>query len=239
MIRVEQLVYGTFPFTQGFTLVSRSEGITSEIAQQAVDACKSWGEILTPEFGGALFHVTGPAGTAEATDGAAGSVHLVGKVLRHGVDAGGRMAWFHQVLAIPHDDYLQGGADLFAYDDAGLFRDRWFEGDQCTALTIDAGMLPPPARSGPLAPAAQQRVAEVSAALAEGAGVRIVAQRATKAVRLLMRSALAALPAERRAEVSVATLAFRPVRRYDFWCLYEADGGEPQRVEDVVCRIER
>jgi hypothetical protein len=247
MIRVEQLVYGTFTFTQGFTLVSRSDGITAELAQQAVDACKSWGEILTPEFGGALYHVIARTGDdaasrddAHSGGGAGigaseGPTHLVGKVLRHGVDAGGRMAWFHQVLAIPHDDYLQGGADLFAYDDAGFFRDRWFEGDQCAALTIDAGML----RTAAAPSVAPDRVAAVSTALAEGASVRIVAQRATKAVRELMRGALATLPAERRAEVSVATLVYRPVRRYDLWCLYEAGGEEPQRVEDVVYRIER
>ncbi len=269
MIRVEQLVYGTFTFTQGFTLVSRSEGITPKLAQQAVEACKSWGEILTPDFGGALYHVAVPSGdagvggsvTPRGEDGAgaiprsddgAGTTHLVGKVLRQGVDAGGRMAWFHQLLTIPHNDYLEGGADPFAYEDAGFFRDRWFEGDQCAALTIDAKMLQPATSAGaaatagqgsnssePLSPAAQQQVAEVSAALGEGAAVRILASRVTKAVRRLMRGALSELPVERRSEISIATLAYRPVRRYDLWCLYEAGGGEPQRIADVVYRIEQ
>ena len=57
MINIEHLVYGTFAFTQGFTLVSASPGLPRPLSSKIVEVCKAWGEVHSPEFKHALYHV--------------------------------------------------------------------------------------------------------------------------------------------------------------------------------------
>ena len=229
MIRIEQLVYGTFSFTQGFTLVSTSEGIAGSTAHEIVEVCKSWGEILDPDFRSALFHV--PVADSEP-------LQLVGKVVRQGTDRGDRMAWYQQVLAIPRADYLRTGADCFTYDEAGFFKDRWFESDRCTTLEVEDQVLPRFERAT-IGPLEIPRLAELARALAGGAELRASAGRSTRAIAALFRKLLNLLPADLRRRVSLTTFAFRPVRRYDLWCIHEAGGGVPSQAQEVRIRPER
>ncbi|MCK4414902.1 MAG: hypothetical protein KAY32_15315 [Candidatus Eisenbacteria sp.] len=276
MIRVEQLVYGTFGFTQGFTLVSTSAGITPRLAHDAVVVCTGWGEILSPDFRSALYHVPllgdlEGAGSLDDSsdpdasrdpdalrdpdashgldrpdrpDGSDGPdegkalVHLVGKAIRQGTDRGDRMAWYHQVLALSHSDYLAAGADCFAFDAAGFFKERWFESDRCTALEVASDVLPRFERES-IAATDVPRIREVLAALAEGAEVRLPVGRATRAVRQLQRAVLISLPLRLRARLSLASFAYRPVRRYDFWSLHDQGGVAPATVGEVPVRRER
>jgi len=288
MIRIEQLVYGTFGFTQGFTLVSTSAGITSRLAHDAVAVCTGWGEILSPDFRSALYHVpllgdlegagslddssdpdasrdpgalrdldaSRDPGASRDPDVSHGSdrpdhpdgsdgdeegkalVHLVGKAIRQGTDRGDRMAWYHQVLALSHSDYLAAGADCFAFDAAGFFKERWFESDRCTALAVAPDVLPRFERES-IAAADVPRIREVLAALAEGAEVRLPVGRATRAVRHLQRAVVMSLPLRLRARLSLASFAYRPVRRYDFWSLHDQGGVAPATVGEVPVRRER
>jgi hypothetical protein len=224
MIRVEQLVYGTFQFTRGFSLVAASPGLDSDLSHQVVDVCRSWGEILSSGFRNSLYHVPLPAGAAP--------LHLVGKVIRQGTDHGGRMAWYQQVLTVGHEDYVTVGADPFAFDEAGFFRDRWFESDECETIHVEPGLLPRFDRSR-IAPTDHERIEAMITALAGGLEVRLFAKRATRAVTASLRQTLCMLPVARRAEIAVSSFAFRPVRRFDLWCLHESGGEEPETTAAV------
>ncbi len=226
MIHVEQLVYGTFPFTQGFTLVSKSEGIDGALTQEAVSVCKSWGEVGRPEFRSAIYHVAVPA---------CDNVHLVGRVTRQGTDRGARMAWYQQVLLVSREDYLLAGADCFSFDKAGFFKEKWFESDRCQALDVDPAMIPAPAAEIP----ADHRTLldQIVPALERGDEVRFQAAHHARLIVQLIREALTLVALERRESLAVATFAFRPVRRYDLWCAYDPAAGTPDRVEDVSVRI--
>lgn len=250
MMHVEQLVYGTFDFTQGFTLVSTSAGISAALAREAEAVCKGWGEILSPRFRSALYHVPlaggeiDPAGEGEAAGDPAAEPpppaprHLIGKVVRQGTDRGDRMAWYHQVLVLSHADYLAAGGDCFAFEAAGFFKDRWFESDRALPLQVDPGVLPGfehPALAGDEAAV----VRAVLAALAEGSEVRLPVERATRSVLELMRTVLHLLPPELRTRLSLATFAYRPMRRYDFWSLHDQGGATPAAIAEVPVRRER
>lgn len=227
MIHVEQLVYGTFPFTQGFTLVSKSAGIDAALTREAVSVCKSWGEVGRPEFRSAVYHVAVPA---------CDNVHLVGRVTRQGTDRGARMAWYQQVLLVSHADYMLAGADCFSFDKAGFFKEKWFESDRCQALDVDPAMIPASATAE--VPAEHQALLDqIGPALERGDEVRFQAAHHSRLIVQLIREALASVPLERRESLAVATFAFRPVRRYDLWCAYDPAGGAPDRLEDVSVRI--
>jgi hypothetical protein len=228
MIHVEQLVYGTFPFTQGFTLVGKSAGIDGPLAQAAIGVCKSWGEVGRPEFRSALLHVR----LLEPEDR-----HLVSKVIRQGTDRGDRMAWYQQVLLLTHEDYLSAGADCFAFEHAGFFKERWFESDQCQPHDVEAGILAP-LQAGAVSEEQAPLVQRVALALQDGRAVRFQAGEPCRFIDALCRGALAQLPVERRAQIALASFAYRPVRRYDLWCAYESGGGCPAAVDQVQVRIE-
>lgn len=227
-LHAEQLVYGTFPFTQGFTLVARSPGLDPALAQAAVQACRSWGEVGRPEFRSALWHLALPDPHA---------AHLVSKVIRQGTDPGARMAWYQQVLVLSDADYLAAGADCFAFDKAGFFKDRWFENDDCQPIDVDASLMPAlDAAALPAATLAPART--IAASLERGREVRLHAGRPCRAIDEVCRAALALLAPERRAQVAVASFAYRPVRRYDLWCVHEPGGDCPESAEQVQPRIE-
>ncbi len=211
MIRAEQIVYGTFPFTQGFTLVGRSPGTDPETAQKAVDACRDWGEVLDPEFRSALFHVT--------TDDDP-PLHLVGKVIRQGRDAGGRIAWYQQVLILGNDDYLAAGADFFAFDSAGIFKDRWFQSDSCESMQIPESAVPPWDYTS-LRPDQLEMALQVAKSACRGAEVRFTAKKHSRDISRIIRAALRLAPRQTRARLEVATFAFRPVRHYHIWAAYD------------------
>ncbi len=225
-LHAEQLVYGTFPFTQGFTLVARSSGLDPALAQAAVQACRSWGEVGRPEFRSALWHLALPA-PHEA--------HLVSKVIRQGTDPGARMAWYHQVLILNEADYLAAGADCFAFDKAGFFKDRWFENDDCQPIDVDAALVPA-LDAGSLSDSAQVPARAIAAALEQGREVRLQAGRPCRAIDEVCRTALALLAPERRAAVALASFAYRPVRRYDLWCVHEPGGDCPESADQVQPR---
>ncbi len=236
MIRVEQLVYGTFRFTQGFTLVSASEGVAPQLAQQVVGVCKAWGEILSPDFRSALYHVplAIPAGGGDAAES---EFHLVGKVVRQGTDSGDRMAWYQQVLVIGATDYLQAGADPFAFDAAGFFKERWFESDRCVPVEVSESILP--VLSAEAIPSDHREIAgRLCAAVIGGSEVRILAARATRLVTALFHEVISLMPVEDRARVAVATFAYHPVRHYNLWCLHEVGGPAPERIDEIVYRVE-
>mgnify|MGYP001823427242 CR=1 FL=1 len=86
MIKIEQLVYGTFSFTQGFTLVSASEGLPRPLSRKIVEVCKAWGEVHTQDFKHALYHVPLLLGDDEDEESEPDGppLHLIGKVIRLG-----------------------------------------------------------------------------------------------------------------------------------------------------------
>lgn len=231
-MRVEQLVYGTFPFTQGFTLVSASAGISPALAARVVEVCKSWGEVLSADFRSALTHVP-----LEGTDEEPGR-HLVTRVVRQGTDRGDRMAWFQQVLVIEAEDYRAGGADCFAYAEVGLFKERWFESDRCAALDLELRLLPSRPVT-PLAPGETEIVERALSALRAGREVRVQAGRANRTVRRLFQAVLERLSPAERAAISLATFAYRPVRRYGFWCQHEPGGPIPESIGEIQVRVPR
>lgn len=237
---IEELVYGTFPFTQGFTLVSASPGLATPLSRQIVEVCKSWGEVHDADFRRALYHVPlwGEEAENEETEDqdAPPLWHLVGKVTRQGTDGGGRMAWYHQVLAINHGDYLAAGADCFAFNRAGLFKDRWFEKDGCSTHFVDREVIPNFSR----ADMPEQRLAmieEIAKALVGGHRLRTTARRDTTPMRLLFREAINMLPATFRAALSVSTFSFRSTRQYDLSCVYDSAGSEVKEIGDISFRL--
>lgn len=240
MINIEQLVYGTFAFTQGFTLVSASPGLTRPVSRRIVEVCKAWGEVHTQEFKHALYHVPLLMGDEddEESEPTGPPLHLIGKVTRQGEDqSGSRMAWHQQVLAISHQDYLTAGADLFSFDKAGIFKDRWFESDECSTLTMDPAVLPRLDRTQ--IPASHYDLIDrMARALLTDHEVRVPAPQASRAVSTLFREVLNLLPLEIRSLVGLTTFAFRPPQRYDLWCLYESGGTQVDQAENASVHLE-
>jgi hypothetical protein len=235
-MRIEQLVFGSFSYTRGFTLVSASDGIAPPLMQLAVDTCKTWGEVMRSDFRSALYHRSLSL-PASAEDGAPRRVHLIGKVVRQGTDDEDRIAWHHQVLIVGDHDYVAVGADMFAFDDAGLYRERWFESDACSAMDLDPSVFASADRRA--IPAEQLDAAEaIMRPLLGGQVVRTLASRESALVGRLFRSALSLLPRNLRANLSLATYAYRPQQHFDLCCLHDPDSPVIGSVADVKLHVE-
>ncbi len=201
-IRLEQLVYGSFPFwDRGYDVLARSPGCRAEWVADALAACRRFGEA--------------PAGVAAAPGLfalrlASGPWAVVG-VGPRGVDDRGRPgALAFHALVIARRDYRRAGSNPFAF--AGALRRDWSAGSTLGALAW-------PIEVGPAHPTedlADPRARRVVEALARG---RRVALEADGPIDALARSVWPALPDATRRRASLATWAFGNGNRFDLVAL--------------------
>jgi len=232
MARIEQLVYGTFNFTNGFTLVSASPGLAEPLTRKIVRICDRWGSVRCADFGSAMYHLPLVDDTTEnnPTDKV---LHLVVKVVQQGTDRGGRRAWHHQVMVLSHSDYLQCGADCFSFDDVGLFKSRWFEIDQCGVMDVDAKVFP---RINPrsIPQAHHQLIISALENLEAGRRVSFSTKLATPLVSKLFREVLCLLPCELRSVISLATFTFDQELSFDLCGLNDDSAPQNPEVTDLI-----
>lgn len=206
-IRLEQLVYGSFPFwNRGYDVLARSPGCRPEWAAEVVAACRRFGEAptgVTPAR--ALFSLRLPSGP-----------RVVVGVEPQGVDDRGRPGAlaFHALLVDPRDD-RKGEVDPFSL--AGAFRSDW-----SAEATLDAIDWP----LGPLGTATDPRAARIARELARG---RRVAFESSEPIDRLAREVWHALPPSSRRRASVATWAFGNANRFDLVALPRLAGIELDR----------
>ncbi len=206
-IRLEQLVYGSFPFwDRGYDVLARSPACRAEWVSDVLAACQRIGEApsgVTPSP--ALFALPLPSGPWA----------VVG-VEPQGQDDRGRPGAlaFHALLVEPRD-YRKAGSDPFAF--AGALRQDWSAGSSLDALiwTVE----PRKESSLPGDPRAR-RVVE---ALVRG---KRVALESPTPIDGLAREVWPALPDSTRRRASVATWAFGNANRFGLVALPRLSGIE-------------
>jgi hypothetical protein len=209
-VRLEQLVYGSFPFwDRGYDVLARSPGCRAECVAEVLAACRRFGEApagVTPAP--ALFSVALPSGPRA----------IVG-VEPQGVDDRGRPGAlaFHALLVEPRD-YRKAGANPFAF--AGALRRDWSA--DATLAAIAWTVETPESAIPPTDPRAR-RVVE---ALSKG---RRVALESSEPIDSLARSVWPSLPGSVRRKGSVATWAFGNANRFDLVALPRLAGVELDR----------
>ena len=199
-IRVEQLVYGSFPFwDRGYDVLARSPGCRAEWVADVLAACRQIGEApsgVTPSP--ALFALRLPSGPRA----------IVG-VEPLGLDDRGRPGAlaFHALL-VEARDYRKADSDPFAF--AGALRREWSAETSLEALfwAVEA-----PRSTSPPADPRTRRIVE---ALARG---KRVALESAGPIDGLAREVWLALPDPIRRRTSVATWAFGNANRFDLVAL--------------------
>lgn len=231
MARIEQLVYGTFNFTNGFTLVSASSGLQEPLTRRIVRICDRWGSVRSADFQSAIYHVPLADETAPG-DPIENLRHLVCKVVQQGTDRGGRRAWHHQVLVLSHADYLECGADCFAFNELGLFKSRWFEIDQCGVMDVDPKVFPQLKRTS-ISPAHHPQIMSILQNLLAGRKVYVASKELTPLVSRLFREVLSFLPPKVRSGLSLATFTFDQDIAFDLFGLNDDSASPPAEITDL------
>jgi hypothetical protein len=200
LLRIEQLVYGTFPFwDRGYDVLARSSGLRDEWASEVIAACRRFGEApsgVRPEP--ALFALRLPSGPWA----------IVG-VGSPGLDDRGRPgALAFHALIVRDRDYRRIGSDPFAF--AGALRREWSVGASLGALAWRSER-----RSGPTT-STDPRINRAVEALSRG---RKVAVESPAPIDEFARSVWLGLPDSVRGQLSVATWAFGVENRFDLVAL--------------------
>lgn len=206
-IRLEQLVYGSFPFwDRGYDVLARSPGCRADWASEVVAACRRFGE--------APSGVT-PAPALFSLPLASGPRAIVGVEPLGSDDRGrpGALA-FHALLVEPAD-YRKAGSDPFAF--VGAIRREWSLG-----ATLEAIAWPVEAQKLATTPASP-RTRRIAEALSKG---RRVALESPAPIDSLAREVWPRLPESVRRKGSVATWAFGNANRFDLVALPRLAGVE-------------
>lgn len=222
-IHYEQAVYGSFPFwDRGYAILARSPGCRDEWLADLKAACQRYGERPphAAEAGGliALRLPSGPWAIVRPSP--------------QGSDDRGRPgALAFHALFLSGSDYRKAGAFPFAF--AKLLRTDWTADTSLDAgsLTLDA---PGPADPTP----DDDRVSRIAKALLRG---RRVAIESDGPIDDLARAVWHALPARRRARLSLATWTYANGDRHDLAALPRLAGValDPSYVDPITLRHPR
>jgi hypothetical protein len=208
--RVEQAVYGSFPFwNRGYGILARSAGCRPEWIAALKAACQRYGER--------------PTGVADADAFFAkrldrGPWMIVG-VSPQGCDDAGRPGAlaFHAVFVGPWT-FARACADPFAF--AGILRREWGPADLDATLPPGRAIIRR-AASDPHASVVDERRDAIVEALAGG---RRIAVQSAVPIDALARDVWWALPFRVRLRASVATWAFDNANRFDLVALPKLAG---------------
>ena len=226
-VRLEQAVYGTFPFWQrGYGVLARSSGCRPEWLVALKSACQRYGER--------------PAGTVESDALFAmrldrGPWMIVG-VFPQGCDDQGRPgALAFHALFVERWTYAWAGADPFVFADR-LRRD-WSPADQDATLsnfpqTIHRANFRRSTGSGSFD---DERLVPIVEALMQG---RRVAVQAAEPIESLARAVWRALPWRVRLCATVATWAFDNTNHFDLAALPKLAGIRTETTDLILARDE-